>query len=93
MHLPLQAYRRMKMVSAWKESKELDVRAIAFQLISIFNWAQLVLFGYAPPALLEFGHMFLDGILDLGGAGHALEFDFRWRLHFLLSLVCATANV
>ena len=26
------------MVSAWKESKELDVRAIAFQLISIFNW-------------------------------------------------------
>ena len=39
MHLPLQAYRRMKyMVSAWKESKELDVRAIAFQLISIFNW-------------------------------------------------------
>ena len=26
------------MGSAWKESKELDVRAQAFQLISIFNW-------------------------------------------------------
>ena len=39
MPLPLQACRRMKyMVSAWKESKELDVRAIPFQLISIFNW-------------------------------------------------------
>ena len=32
-------YRRMKsMEGAWKESKELDVRAQAFQLISIFNW-------------------------------------------------------
>ena len=32
-------YRRMKcMGGAWKESKELDVRAQAFQLISIFNW-------------------------------------------------------
>jgi hypothetical protein len=32
-------YRRMKyMVSAWNECKELDVRAQAFQLISIFNW-------------------------------------------------------
>jgi hypothetical protein len=26
------------MGGAWKESKELDVRAQAFQLISIFNW-------------------------------------------------------
>jgi len=34
------AYRRMTYVGgAWKESKELDVRAKAFQLISIFNWA------------------------------------------------------
>ena len=32
-------YRRMKcMGGAWKESKELDIRAQAFQLISIFNW-------------------------------------------------------
>ena len=31
--------------------------------------------GYATPAMLEFGHMFLDGILDFRGAGHALEFD------------------
>ena len=32
-------YRRMEyMGSAWKESKELDVRALAFQLISIFYW-------------------------------------------------------
>ena len=32
-------YRGMKcMGGAWKESKELDVRAQAFQLISIFNW-------------------------------------------------------
>ena len=32
-------YRRMKcMGGAWKESKELDVWAQAFQLISIFNW-------------------------------------------------------
>ena len=44
--------------------------------------------GYATPAMLEFGHMFLDGILDFRGAGHALEFDFRWRLHFVISLVC-----
>ena len=32
-------YGRMKYVGdAWKESKELDVRAQAFQLISILNW-------------------------------------------------------
>ena len=32
-------YRRIKcMGGAWKESKELDIRAQAFQLISIFNW-------------------------------------------------------
>jgi hypothetical protein len=43
--------------------------------------------GYATPPLLEFGHMFLDGILDSRGCGHALKFDFRRRLHFLPSLV------
>jgi hypothetical protein len=30
------------MGGAWKESKELDVRAQAFQLISIFNWKRAV---------------------------------------------------
>ena len=81
------------LASVWKRETDKNLVKSAFAVMPARPLQHDSARGYAPPALLEFGHMFLDGILDLGGAGHALEFDFRWRLHFLLSLVCATANV
>jgi hypothetical protein len=42
--------------------------------------------GYATPALLKLCHVGGNRIFDFRGSGHALKYDFRRRLHFLLPL-------